>query len=85
MRPLREADDTLLASYEALFSAGRFSFIELTPSVIERATVLRASHGFKTPDALHLAAAIEANADLFLTGDAKLARCTDLQVAVVAP
>ena len=85
MRPLREADDTLLASDEALFSAGRFSFIELTPSVIDRATVLRSSHGFKTPDALHLAAAIEANADLFLTGDAKLARCTDLQVAVVAP
>jgi predicted nucleic acid-binding protein len=85
VRPLRDADSTLLASYEAIFSARRFAFVELTEGVVERATTLRALHGFKTPDSLHLAAALEARADVFLTGDAQLARCTALRVTVVAP
>jgi len=33
--------------------------------MFDRATELRAQHGFKTPDAIHLASAIEAGADAF--------------------
>jgi predicted nucleic acid-binding protein len=51
--------------------------------VIERATDLRASYGFKTPDALHLASAIEEKADVFITGDSKLAKCKEIRVEVV--
>jgi len=44
---------------------------------------LRAGYGFKTPDAIHLASAIEAKAGIFLTGDGALARCTELAVEVL--
>ena len=46
---------------------------------------LRARHGFKTPDAIHRATAIEAGAEAFLTGDAGLATCTDVSVEVFSP
>ncbi|MBK8698026.1 MAG: type II toxin-antitoxin system VapC family toxin [Deltaproteobacteria bacterium] len=68
-RPLRDGDERLIARYDAFFSARRLVLSELSPGVIERATVLRARHGFKTPDALHLASAIEMGASVFLTGD----------------
>jgi predicted nucleic acid-binding protein len=51
--------------------------------VLERATDLRARYGFKTPDAIHLATAIEEHVDLFLTGDTALARCREVQVEVI--
>ncbi|MGD0947269.1 MAG: hypothetical protein ABSA52_07540 [Candidatus Binatia bacterium] len=35
--------------------------------------------------AIHLATAIEAHADLFLTGDADLPRCTEAKVEVLQP
>lgn len=57
---------------------------EVTRAVIDRATELRARLGFKTPDAIHLASAIEASADLFITGDRAFARFADLPVRVVS-
>ena len=42
-----------------------------------------ASHGFKTPDALHLAAAVVGGCAAFLTNDAQLARFPGLTVEVV--
>jgi predicted nucleic acid-binding protein len=76
-------DTALLATYDAFFSAVGMSIGELTPDVIERATEIRATYGFKTPDALHLASAIEEKADVFITGDSKLAMCKEIRVEVV--
>ena len=60
----------------------RIGFVE---QFIERATELRARHGFRTPDAIHLATAIEERADLVLTGDVALRRCSEVAVEVVEP
>jgi predicted nucleic acid-binding protein len=57
--------------------------LEISAEVVTSATKLRAQYGFKTPDAIHLATAIDAEADLFLTGDSSLARCTNIAVEVV--
>jgi len=57
--------------------------IEIASSVIERATDLRARYKFKTPDAIHLATAIEDHADRFLTGDKELTRFSELAVEVL--
>jgi predicted nucleic acid-binding protein len=57
---------------------------QITPEVVETATALRAAHGFRPPDAIHLATAILAKADVFLTGDRNLARCPGLKVEVLA-
>ena len=81
--PLRDGDDRLLGQYDGFFGARRVVVAEVTADVVELATVLRARHRFKTPDALHLATAIEQRVDAFLTGDAELARCTDLNVEVL--
>jgi len=82
-KPVRDGDATLLARYEAFFTAQRFRVSEISAAVVERATDLRAKYGFKTPDALHLATAILEHADVVLTGDAQLERCTEIPVEVI--
>ena len=57
--------------------------LEITAEIVASATTLRARYGFKTPDAIHLASAIGEKADVFLTGDSSLARCTDIAVEVL--
>jgi hypothetical protein len=57
----------------------------VSAEVIDRATELRARHGFKSPDAIHLATALESGANEFWTGDAALSRCTDVVVTVLVP
>jgi len=57
--------------------------VDITSEVIERATGLRAGYGFKTPDAIHLASAIEEKADIFLTGDESLVRCREVAVEIL--
>lgn len=79
-RPLRDRDSALLAAYDAFFLADRLLLVDVSAPVIERATDLRARYRLRTPDALHLATAIQETADVFLTGDAALARCTEIRV-----
>ena len=84
-KPVRDGDQGLLAEYDVLFASTDLDLIDIDSAVIERATEVRARYRFKTPDALHLATAIETNADLFLTGDADLRRCTELNIEVLQP
>ena len=60
--PLRDGNSDLLRQYDSFFSADRLLLVELAPSIIERATELRVRYRFKTPDAIHLATAIEQRA-----------------------
>jgi uncharacterized protein len=85
VKPLREANDDLLGKYEEFFTRSLVRVAEITAPVIERATGLRARYGLRTPDAIHLATAIEEHADLFLTGDTALARCAEVRVEVLRP
>jgi uncharacterized protein len=81
--PFKNGDAGLEARYRTLFSDPDFHVLELTATVCERAARLRAVYPFKLPDALHLATAIEHGCGLFLTADAKLARCRDILVEVL--
>jgi predicted nucleic acid-binding protein len=85
VKPLRAGDAALLATYDAFFTRARLQVVDVSATAIDRATELRARYGFKTPDAIHLACAIVAGADVFVTGDANLARCTELPVEIVSP
>jgi predicted nucleic acid-binding protein len=82
-RPERDNDRKLLAAYDKLFGTNRMLIVEISAEVVTTTTKLRARYGFKTPDAIHLASAIDAKADLFLTGDSSLARCTNIAVEVL--
>lgn len=84
VRPLRLGNHDLLTRYDQLFAAARLDLMDVGQHIVDVATDLRAAHGFKTPDAIHLATAVVAKADQFVTGDADLARCTVVPVWVIA-
>lgn len=83
VKPLRDHDHTTLASYENYFAAFSSQTIALDASVFELATQLRVRHRVKTPDALHLAAAIYAGCDQFWTNDSKLAEAAQGHIEVI--
>ena len=85
VKPLREGDRALLASYSRFFSGG-VQIVELSAEVVDHATELRAKFGLKTPDALQAASALRLpGPSIFLTGDAGFSRVKGLQVQVVKP
>lgn len=83
VKPLRAGDNTLLARYDAFFSAVEVAVLDVTAAVLDTATDLRAALNLKTPDAIHLATANIAGVTAFLTGDKDLARCTAVPVVVL--
>ena len=85
VKPLRDGNAAVLSEYEEVFGAARFVLVDVTAAILDRATDLRARHGFKTPDAIQLATAVEAGADAFMTGDASLARFKDVKVELLSP
>lgn len=76
VKPLRENNRPLLASFDQFFSEPVADHIFMGREVFERATALRAEYGLKTPDALHLAAAIEGHCVEFWSNDQRLERAT---------
>jgi predicted nucleic acid-binding protein len=81
--PLKRKDPVILAVFDAFFARSDVQIVPLTPAVFDRAAQMRADLGFKTPDALHLAAAIEAGCHSFLTNDARLSRRTDIPIEIL--
>lgn len=82
-KPLQGGDRALLGRYDEFFAQAGLDVIGVSDEIVERATELRAKYGLKTPDALHLATALEQASDVFLTGDAALARCGEVNVEVL--
>ena len=71
--PFRTKDLQLQKLYEAFFKAQKLLIIP--PTVFDRAAKLRADFpSVKTPDALHLAAALHYNCDEFWTNDNRLVK-----------
>jgi predicted nucleic acid-binding protein len=83
MKPLRTGDSELLTLYDAFFAGVELELLDLSASVVDKATELRAMLNLKTPDALHLASGIIAGATAFLTGDRTLSRCAEIPVEVL--
>ncbi len=81
--PLRRGDAAILTAFDQFFAQTDVQIVGITKTVFDRATNIRATHNFKTPDAIHLAAAVEAGCGLFLTNDAQLLRFTDIPVELL--
>ncbi len=79
--PLRTGNAKRLSDFEDFFTAQ--ILLPLTVAVYERAAHIRATYNFKVPDAIHLAAAVEAGCDRFLTNDYRLARFQDIAVEIL--
>ncbi len=79
--PLRVGNAAVEKEYRDLLRHGRnISILSIDISVAETAADLRARYNLRTPDALQMAAAIEAGCQAFLTNDAGLKRVTELTV-----
>lgn len=68
--PKRRERDDLCRRYRELFdSFPNLDVLPIDTAAAEIASAVRAAHDLRTPDALHLAAALHAGADAFVTED----------------
>lgn len=81
--PLGAGDHVTLRQFDAFFDQSAVRVAPLTTAICDRATEIRAHHRIKTPDALHLAAALEMGCDTFLTNDHRLATFDRIAVEVL--
>ena len=83
IKPLRRKDVALAKNFDDFFAA-QTQTVPVTQGVFRRAAEIRAQHNFRTPDAIHLSAALAGACDLFLTNDAGLKAFMDIAVEVVS-
>ena len=79
-KPLRNKRERLLRLYDTFFVGPEVKIGEIDEAVVEKATEVRASFGFKTPDAIHAATAILAGVSEFWTADRDFLRCPELKI-----
>lgn len=83
---LQKGDEVRVHKYAELFTNTEGVFVvEVSVPIASRAARLRALHGLRTPDAIHLATALETGASAFVTTDCRLARVRELPVRVLGP
>ena len=83
--PALWGDQASLDRFEALFAQPDLLVVELSASVVELATQLRANHGLRTPDALQAACCLELGPEaVMITDDAGFQRVQGLQVCLIA-
>jgi len=85
VRPFRDGDLELAQEYrDFLFDSDNVSIRFLSQKIVEEAAHLRASHNnIRTPDAIQIATAIDANASVFLTNDLRLPSLPNLKTLVL--
>lgn len=82
--PLREGNKKLADAYRSiLLSSKNLETCEISNAISEKAAVLRAKYGFKTPDSIQLATAIIRRMDYFLTNDLALKQVKEIKVVVL--
>jgi len=81
--PIIKGDAAKLAIYDKFFARPDVRSAAITTAVFDRATAIRAKHRFRLADSLHLAAAVEAACDCFLTNDNRLSAFQDVRVDVL--
>lgn len=85
VKPLLDGNTELLKDFDDYLAGAVVEMVALSREVIDRATEIRAQYGFKTPDAIHLAAAMVSGCGVFLTNDHRLDHFTGMAIEVVQP
>ncbi len=83
VKPIRNKDSARLADFDGFFAQPDIQLVSLPAVVFDRAAEIRADFGFHAADSIHLAAAIEARCDQFLTNDVRLSRFTGINVEIL--
>jgi predicted nucleic acid-binding protein len=84
VQPLKLGKTALATEYaDILLNSGTFHILPVTVQIARAAADLRARYNLRTPDALHVATAIDAGCGAFLTNDATIKRVTEFTVLVL--
>ena len=83
VQPLKTGNAPALQGFDKFFATRGYRYQAMDRKVFDLATQLRAQHGLKTPDALHLAAAISAGCDEYWTNDQRLAKAAQNKLRIV--
>ena len=75
--------ETAEGYYTFLGNLPNFHWVPMSMTIADRAAQLRAAHRIKTPDAVHLATAIEAGATLFVTNDRDLPALAEIDTLML--
>jgi predicted nucleic acid-binding protein len=85
VKPVRERNALVIERYRAFFSASDLVIVGITPQVIDRAILLRADTGLRTPDAIQAASAMTLSEPaIFVTGDSGFSKVIDLTSRIIS-
>lgn len=83
-QPLRLNRQDLVGTYtNALLNSPNVLTLPIDSTIAHRAAELRARFNLRTPDAIQLATALIAQADVFITNDERLKNVTDIPVLLI--
>lgn len=83
-QPMKLARADLERAYrDILLNSNRFHLLDVTTAIADVAARLRAEYSLRTPDALHVATALQSNCDLFLTNDSAIKRVAAIRVVTL--
>ena len=84
VKPLREQNSADIERYRGFFASAGLQIVEVSSLVLETATLLRARHGLRTPDAIQAASAMSIKGPvMFLSGDKQFSKVPGLDVRLV--
>ena len=84
VKPLRDQNNADVERYRGFFASSGLQIVEVSSLVLETATLIRARHGLRTPDAIQAASAMSIKGPVtFLTGDKQFAKVPGLNVRLV--
>jgi len=76
-------DDIALQYEHSLRTFPGLSVVGLNERIVWLASDLRAKYGIKTPDSIHLATAIDAGAERFVTNDKSLTKVKEVRISLL--
>jgi predicted nucleic acid-binding protein len=82
--PFKKRDGKVETDFRIFFKSPDMQVLPITAAVCERAARIRATHGFKPLDSLHLAAAVEFGCTRFITNDGRLSSFPDIPIEVLS-
>jgi predicted nucleic acid-binding protein len=82
--PKKQGNYELAAKYREMIAHFPNLQIEgINESVVDVASTLRATYGITTPDAIHIATAMDFGAKKFITNDKKLSKIKEIQIELL--
>jgi predicted nucleic acid-binding protein len=83
-QPIKLGNAKLDQEYrDILLNSEGYSLLAITAQIAESAADLRARYNLRTPDALHVATALDAECDAFLTNDKGIKRVSEIVVWIL--